>query len=248
MPETTVGYDPAAGVLSAPVAGVSSTPRPSPENATRIFLRPIATPFPLGFMSLATASLVVAGTELGWFSNADTRIVAVVLIGFAFPLQLVASVFGFLGRDTVAATGFGIQAGTWLVIGVEHLLTSSRHPDHALGVFLLAASAWLLICTLGATLGKLAPAGVLVLVSLRYVLTGLYQLTASTTLEHAAGIVGVVLVVPAAYVAFALEIENLQRRTVLPLLRRGAGAEAMQGDLAQQARRLDREAGVREQL
>jgi hypothetical protein len=230
---------------------VASSPTPpplSPETATRIFLRPLATPFPLGFVTLATASLMLAGSELGWFSSADERVVAVVLVAFAFPLQFVSSVFGFLSRDTVAATGFGVQAGAWLVIGIERLLTPPHHPDHALGVFLLAACAWLLICTLGATVGKLAPAAVLVLVSLRYLLTGLYQLTASSSLEHAAGIAGAALVAPAAYVAIALELENVERRTVLPLLRRGRGAEAMQGDLARQARRLEREAGVREQL
>jgi hypothetical protein len=221
---------------------------PSAANATRIFLRPIATPFPLGLMTSATASLMVAGLELGWFSPADTQVVAVVLVAFAFPLQLMSSVFGFLGRDTVVATGFGVQAGTWLLIGVEHLLTPPQSTSHALGVFLLASSAWLLLCTLGASSGKVAPAGVLVLVSARYLLTGLYELTASGGLKHAAGVVGVALVAPAAYVAFALEIENLKRRTVLPLLRRGAGAEAMHGDLAQQSRHLEREAGVREQL
>jgi hypothetical protein len=230
------------------VASPPAPARPSPATETRIFLRPIATPFPLGFVTLATASLMVAGSELGWFSSADMRIVAVVLIAFAFPLQLVSCVFGFLGRDTVAATGFGVQAGTWLVIGIARLLTPAHATDHALGVFLLAASAWLLICTLGASLGKLVPAAVLVLISLRYLLTGLYQLTASSVLEHVAGVVGVALVVPAAYAAFALELENLERRTVLPLLRRGGGAKAIQRDLAQQVGRVDREAGVREQL
>lgn len=199
-------------------------------------------------MTMSTASLIVAGTELGWFPSADTRIVAVVLIAFAFPLQLLASVFGFLGRDTVAATGFGIQAGTWLVIGLDRLLTPPHQTNPVLGVFLLAAAAWLLVCALGAELGKLVPALVLVLISVRYLLTALYQLTSNSGLEHAAGVVGVALVAPAVYVAFALEIENLQRRTILPLGRRGSGAEAMEGDLVQQAGRLDREAGVREQL
>lgn len=211
-------------------------------------LRPIATPFPLGFVALATASLLVAGSELGWFSLADQRIVAVALIGFSFPLQMLASVFGFLGRDTAAATGFGVQGGTWLVVGIALLLSPPGHTSHALGVLLLAASAWILLCALGSALGKLAPAAVLLLTSLRFLLTGLYELTSNRGVEHAAAIVGLGLVAAAGYVAFSLEVENLQRRTVLPVLRRGHGAEAMQGDLITQARRLDREAGVREQL
>jgi len=221
---------------------------PAPADAARIFLRPIATPFPLGFGALATASLLVAGLELGWFARSDQVLVAVVLIAFAFPLQFVASTFGFLGRDTAAATGFGIQGATWLVVGIDLLLTRPARPSHALGVFLIAAAAWVLISALGSALGKLVPAAVLALTALRFAITGLYELTGSTALEHAAAIVGLVLVAAAAYAALALEVENLQRRTVLPLLRRGHGAEALHGDLVAQARRLDREAGVREQL
>ncbi len=217
-------------------------------GATRIVLRPIATPFPLGFLALATASLLVAGKELGWFTSGDTPMVAIVLIAFAFPLQVIASVFGFLGRDTVAATGFGIQGATWLIVGIDLLLTPVHHTSHPLGVLLLAAAAWVLICALGSTLGKLAPAAVLMLTSLRFLLTGLHELTASTALGHAAAIVGLILVAAAAYVAAALEVETLQRRTVLPVLRRGRGIEAMEGDLAQQTRQVSNEAGVREQL
>jgi hypothetical protein len=52
----------------------------------------------------------------------------------------------------------------------------------------------------------------------------------------------------AGYVALALELEGLQCRTVLPLLRLGAGAQAMTGSLAQQSQRIEHEAGIREQL
>jgi succinate-acetate transporter protein len=228
----------------------SEAPAPSPgaATATRISLRPIATPFPLGFFALATASLLVAGLELGWFPTSDRTIVAMVLVGFAFPLQMLASIFGFLGRDTAAATGFGVQGGTWLVVGLDLLLSPAGSSSAALGVLLLAAAAWILMCALGSALGKLAPASVLGLTSIRFLLTGLYEVTASTALAHAAAIVGLALVAVAAYVAFALVVENLQRRTVLPVLRRGHGAEAMHGDLDTQAGRLDHEAGVREQL
>jgi uncharacterized protein len=226
----------------------SDTAGPTAAEATRIFLRPIATPFPLGFCALATASLMVAGMELGWFTSADTPLVAAVLIAFAFPLQLLASVFGFLGRDTVAATGFAVQGATWLIVGIGLLVTPAHQVSHPVGVLLLASAGWVLICGLGASLGKLAPAAVLMLTSTRFLLTGVHELTASRAVGHAAAIVGLVLVAVAAYVAAALEVENLQRRTVLPVLRRGHGAEAMRADLATQARTVSHEAGVREQL
>jgi succinate-acetate transporter protein len=217
--------------------------------ATRIILRPIATPFPLGFSALATASLLVACSELGWLvSGADRRLIALALISFAVPLQLLACIFGFLGRDTSAATTFGVQAGSWLVIGIASLQSAPGSVSHALGVLLCAAAAWVALCALGSALGKLVPAAVLALVSLRFLLTGLYELTASRTLEHAAGIVGLVLVAACAYAILAMEIESLQRRTVLPLLRRGLGAVAMDQSLLEQSQRIEHEPGVREQL
>ncbi|HET9103261.1 MAG TPA: hypothetical protein VFN55_07885 [Solirubrobacteraceae bacterium] len=216
--------------------------------ATRVVLRPIATPFPLAFLALGCATLLVAGLELGWFAPADSDVVALALIAFAFPLQLLASVFGFLGRDTVAATGFGIQSATWLLIGLVHLLHPAGTTSPALGVLLIASAAAILICTAGSALGKLAPALVLGLTAVRFLLTGLHELTGGAGIGHVAAVVGLVLVPIAAYVALALELENVQRRTVLPLARRGDGAAAMQGSFARQTRRLQHEAGVREQL
>lgn len=218
-------------------------------QATRIVLRPIASPFPLGFSALATASLLVAGSELGWLvSSSDRALIAVVLVAFAAPLQLVACIFGFLGRDSSAATTFGVQSATWAVVGIARLQSAPGSVSHALGVLLCAASAWVALCALGSALGKLVPAGVLTLVSLRFLLTGLYQLTASRGLEHAAGIVGLVLVAVCAYAILAMEIEALQRRTVLPLVRRGSGAAAMNQSLLEQSQRIEHEPGVREQL
>ena len=44
------------------------------------------------------------------------------------------------------------------------------------------------------------------------------------------------------------EIEDARHRTVLPLLRRGAGRAAMDGDVDAQLSGLAHEAGVRNQL
>lgn len=223
-------------------------PTVSNAAATRIFLRPIATPIPLGFFALATASLLLAGAELHWFTASDRTIVAVVLVAFTFPLQLLASVFGFLGRDTAVATSFGVLCATWLVLGIDRLLTPPGHTSPAVGVLLLAAAGWVALCATGASLGKLGPAIVLGLAALRFAVTGVHELTGSGGLQRASAIVGLVLVAAVVYVALALELESLQRRTLLPVLRRGRGREAVEGDLADQTRTAEHEPGVREQL
>jgi succinate-acetate transporter protein len=217
-------------------------------DSTRIFLRPIASPFPLGLSGLATASLLVAGSELGWFGSSDRVLVALVLIAFTFPLQFLASIFGFLGRDTSAATSFGVQAAMWLVVGLDRLITAPGSASPALGVLLCAAAAWVALGALGAAMGKLVPALILLMAASRFLLTGLHELTAGVGVEHAAGVIGLVLVALCGYAILALETESLQRRTVLPILRRGSGRAAMTAALEDQARRLEHEPGVREQL
>jgi succinate-acetate transporter protein len=211
-------------------------------------LRPIATPFPVGLGALATASLLASGLELGWFSSRDTLTVAVALIAFCFPLQFLAAIFGFLGRDTAAATSFGIQAGTWLVIGLSLLLSPAARPSPPLGVLELTAAVWVALAAGGAANNKLVPAIVLFAVALRFLLSGLYELGAGNGVEDAGAVVGLGVALAAAYAALALELENARRHTTLPLLRRNRGAEAMQADLAVQNADVAHEAGVREQL
>src|SRR4051812_15888287 len=78
------------------------------EQATRIILRPLANPLPLGFLALGAGTLVVAGRQLDWLGATEGRHVALILLAFVFPLQLIAALFGFLARDVVAATGMGL--------------------------------------------------------------------------------------------------------------------------------------------
>ncbi len=52
----------------------------------------------------------------------------------------------------------------------------------------------------------------------------------------------------AVYAAAAMAIEDAQGSTLLPVGRRDRGASSMGGNLHEQLERLEREAGVREQL
>jgi uncharacterized protein len=202
----------------------------------QVFLRPLANPLPLGFLALAGATLLVSGLQLEWLQPSDGMDVALILIAFVFPLQLVASVFGFLARDVVAGTGMGILAGTWLAVGLIVLTGEPGSTSDALGLFLLIAAVAMLVPASAAATGKLAPLAVLGTTALRFAVTGLYELTASGTWKTLAGIVGLVLCALAVYTALAMALEDVLHRTLLPVGRRG-GALGV-GD----------EAGVREQL
>jgi succinate-acetate transporter protein len=215
---------------------------------SRVFLRPIASPLTLGFLALGGATLVLSGSQLGWFPLSETGYVALALMAFGAPLQLLSSVFGFLARDPAAATGMGILAAVWLTVGLVKLNSAPAATSLVLGVFLVFAGAALLVPAIGAAFGKLVPAIVLLTAALRFFLTGLYQLTASPGLQYAAGIVGLVLLAIAFYAALALQMEDARRKTVLPVLRVGAGRSSIEGSPADQIGGVEHEAGVREQL
>jgi succinate-acetate transporter protein len=129
------------------------TPAPA-----RVFLRPLGNPLPLGFLALAAGTLLLSGLQVGWLEPADGTDVALILIAFVFPLQLLASVLGYLARDVVAGTGMGILAGTWLSIGLVLATSEPGSTSDALGLFLLLAGAAMLVPAAASATGKLVPA------------------------------------------------------------------------------------------
>jgi succinate-acetate transporter protein len=221
---------------------------PGRRAEPRIVLRPLANPLPLGFLALAAGTLLLAGLQLGWLGAEEGQTVALALLAFVFPLQLLASIFGYLCRDVVAGTGMGVLCGTWLTISLVMLTSPPGSTSDALGLFLLLAFAAMLIPALAASFAKLVPAAVLCGAALRFGVTGIYELTASSTWEDIAGVIGLVLCALALYAALAMALEDARRHTVLPLLRRGSGRSALDGDLGDQTVGLGAEAGVREQL
>jgi uncharacterized protein len=191
--------------------------------AERVILRPIANPLPLGFLALAGATLLVSGLQLGWLQSSQGKDVALVLIAFVFPLQLITSLFGYLGRDVVAGTGMGVLAGTWLSVGLITLTSAPGSTSDALGLFLLLAGVAMLVPAVAAASGKLVATAVLGTTALRFACTGLYELTASKTWEDIAGVVGLALCAVAVYAALAIALEEARRETVFPTGRRGTG-------------------------
>jgi succinate-acetate transporter protein len=219
----------------------------SGAGATRVVLRPLASPLPLGFLALAVATIAFASVQLSWIPQSQGRTVALGVLVLTVPLQLLAAVMGFLARDPVAATGMGILSGTW---GAACLATLTSPPGAAsdgLGVILLASATCLLIPAAAAR-SKAVPAMVIATSAARFALTGIAEIDGGQTWMHVAGWVGVALAVISGYAALALELEGSESRTVLPLGRTGRSSQALDGQLADQVRRIGTEPGVRQQL
>src|SRR5438067_2677377 len=62
------------------------------QTFARVPLRPIGSPLPLGAFALMPAGLLLAGSQLGWFSLTDEKMIPFVLLGFAVPMQLCSPV------------------------------------------------------------------------------------------------------------------------------------------------------------
>jgi uncharacterized protein len=217
------------------------------ETPVRVVMRPLATPLPLGFLALTVATTVFATVQLGWVPVAQERVAALSALVFAVPLQLVACVMGFLSRDPVAGTGMGVLAGTWAVTGAATLTAPPGSSSPGLGVVLLVAALCLLVPAVGAS-GKLVAAAVMGLSAVRFAVTGLAEITGAGAWMAVAGWAGIVLGALALYAAAGFELEDIRRRTVLPVGRRGAGATALRGDLRDEVSGVVHEAGVRTQL
>src|SRR4051812_3780652 len=107
-----------------------------PIDLTRIMLRPLASPLPLGFLTLAIGSFVLSGLQLTWIGVGQSTQVGMIILVAVAPVQALCSILGFLVRDVVMATGLGLIAGSWAAVG---LLLATGTPGTTSGAMGLLA-------------------------------------------------------------------------------------------------------------
>lgn len=222
-------------------------PSPEPPVATRIVLRPLASPLALGVLALVLATVTLSSVQLGWVPPADRRVAAMTALVATVPLQLVASILGFLDRDIVVGTGMGVLTGTWATFGLATVSTPPGSTNRGLGVLLVTAGICMFVPAVAGT-AKLVPATVMALAGVHFTVGGGYQLTGSATWRTATGCIGLLLGLAAFYAGLALALEGSHGHTVLPLGRRGATLVDLRGEESLAARDLAAEPGVRRQL
>jgi len=81
--------------------------------ATRIVLRPIASPLPLAFFAFATGSFVLGTEQLGFVGTDQVRPINLLLLVFLAPLQVLAAIVSFPSRESLAAAGLALIGLTW---------------------------------------------------------------------------------------------------------------------------------------
>ncbi|MDI9883709.1 GPR1/FUN34/YaaH family transporter [Streptomyces sp. HNM0645] len=240
MPEATA--DPAAG--DDPLGGGRRF-EPDLRRMARINLRPIASPMPLGFYTVAIASVIVGCFQLGVFEEDAHRAVGLAILP-AFVLQLLVGWFAFGARDVLAATLMACFSGLWLASS----LTLALDPPGGMRVLGVLNAVFALFALLMASVAGRKRALWLVLCTAvpRFAVAALANLTGASWLGTVSGLLGLLLAAVALYTAFALMLEDMRGEQVLPIGRSGPAHRAVEGDLSVQLRDLERQAGVRRTL
>jgi succinate-acetate transporter protein len=153
-----------------------------------------------------------------------------------------------MARDALIGTGLAIFSTMWLVAGISLLTGEPGTTNDALGTFLILGAISLLLLLLSAGRGRLIFGVIIAIGCARLAVTGLYEIEAGTGLQHASGILGLVLAGAAAYGICALLMEDLPRSSLLPVGRSGRAASSVEGTFAEQVEEIENEAGVRRQL
>ncbi|SDO94317.1 GPR1/FUN34/YaaH family transporter [Actinacidiphila guanduensis] len=217
-------------------------------RATRIVLRPVASSLPLGFFAFGTASVLLTALELHWVPQGQTSALMLLVLVYAVPLELLAAVFAFLARDAGAACALAVFAGVWAGSALTMAMGTPGAPSPVLAVFLLTVAPLMLVLCAASLQGKPLFGVLLLIGACRFVLVGAYQAGGAEVLQTVAGWFGVALGAFALYGGLALLLEEGAQHTVLPIGRRGRARTSLEGGLAHQVHRTEREAGVRRQL
>lgn len=215
---------------------------------TRIFLRPLANPLSLGFLGSFFASMLLVGNELDWVPLHESHKLALGILVFTVPLQFISCIYGFLARDTVCATGIGVQAGMWAMIGLDRLFSKPGSTTAAVGLMLLMGAFAVVMPAIGAASSKVLAASVMFATAVRWAVTAGYEFSGGPAWRTTSGAVGILLAVVALYASLAFEVESQRHSPLLPTFRVGSGRTALGAPLRMQVDQVANEAGVRKQL
>ena len=130
---------------------------------------------PLGFFSFSIGMLLLGTQSLGWIPAPEQRDVGMILVAFVFPLELVATLFAFLARDTLGATTLGLFGASWVTLGWSEITAKPGATSTALGVYLFGFAAIALLLASLSTFGKPLFSVLLLAAAARMALSGIYE-------------------------------------------------------------------------
>ena len=132
----------------------------------QIVLRPYASAIPLAAFAFGVGNVMYSSYLLRWIPASEASLLAVVLLAFVAPLELVPSIMAFITRDGGGATSYAIFGAVWLVEGVT-LWMHAPEQNHTTAIFLLCLALCLLLLTIVTFKGKPLLGAVLSVAALR---------------------------------------------------------------------------------
>ena len=218
------------------------------QISTRIMIRPLGSGLPLGFFSFAVGMLMLAAQGIGWIPPSSYHMAGLMLITFVAPLEFTGAIVAFFARDTIGATTLGVFSGSWFASGWALYAGAPGSVSPAFGFFLAGFGTVVFMLCIVSAPAKPLFAVILFGSTARMGWDSAYQLTSQHWLLVAAGWTAFALFLIAIYGGLALALEDIQREEVLPVFRRGAARQALEGSLEDQLARIESDPGVRQQL
>lgn len=211
-------------------------------------MRPYATSLALGFFSFGIGMLLLAGVSNGWLHPSDRHTVGLFLAYFVFPLEFLSAVVAFLARDTFGATGLGLFSTSWLALGIANMHASQDAVSRAVGLYEFGFAFAIGLLAVAAFGGKPLIGVLLGVAMVRSALSGVHEWGGPAWAWKTAGWLALGIFFVAMYGGLAFLLEDVRQRQVLPVFRRGASRQALEGGLDDQLAGLAGEAGVRQAL
>ena len=222
-------------------------PKEEPAAQIRIVVRPYASALPLGCFSFAIGNALYGALLLHWIPASEVQLLAILLLVFVAPLELIACAMAFLSRDTGAATAMGIFAAAWVAQGLQLLLFGAG-PSSVTGILLASLAACLAMLAWVTFGGKPLIAALLAAAALRSAGAAGVEFGGGKVFTIAAAGFGFAVALAAFYCGFALLLEDVQGSLHPMTGRTGVAKDAMIGGMASQMKHVENEAGVRQQL
>lgn len=218
------------------------------QAITRVVLRPYASALPLGCFAFGVGNVLLSAFALHWIPPGEANVLAIMLLAFVAPLELIPCLMAFLSRDAGGATAMGIFAAAWAVQGLLLLKPNPNTLSPAMGIFLVLLAIFLLILAVVTFAGKPLLGVLLVIALLRSIGASLVQFGVGAHMDLIASGLGLLLSAFAIYSGLGFLMEDVKQKPLAMTFRRGQAKAAMEGDLQHQLKRVSTEAGVRQQL
>ncbi|MCE3554707.1 acetate uptake transporter [Pseudonocardia sp. RS11V-5] len=195
------------------------------EDRSRIVLTPVAAPSVLGLFGFATATLMVATLLAGWWGTPATAapVIAPFALFFGGLGQLLAGMWSYRARDTLATAMHGTWGTFWLawgslvLLGQTGLVPAGAVDSRAFGFWFIGLSVVTLFGTIAAMTESVGLFTVLGLLTAGSVLLAIGLIAPLAWAVVAGGWVLVFSAGSAFYVAGAMLLAATSGRTILPM-------------------------------